>query len=133
MALRLGPRKLARGRTSKVLENVVEVVVGDNPQAIRHPLFVELQPLLRKDAATIATALKSIVVDVLKTRPSTCPKMKVIHMVTGDGIATNAAACRRLFHSLAADERITYRLMVWCCATHQANLVVQVWCSDVFH
>ncbi len=53
-------------------------------------------------------------------------RLRVIHLLTGDGVPTNMAAARRLLHSYRKDAHVEYRLIVWLCAAHQANLVVQV-------
>ena len=53
---------------------------------------------------------------------------RFIHVVTGDAIGTNEAACKAMLRyyrdSLRAS--IAYRLIVLRCGAHQANLIVQL-------
>ncbi|CAK0848120.1 unnamed protein product [Prorocentrum cordatum] len=56
-------RRLARGRAAKIQNNCVSVTIGGRTQEF----YVELQPLQRKDAASIAYALWLVVDDILRT------------------------------------------------------------------
>jgi len=93
------------------------------------PVFCELQALLKKDAPTLAHAMRQVVNYVAAAaQRGRAPgsRLKVVHLVTGDGVPTNMAAARRLFQSFRGDPLIDYHLLVWQCASHQTNLVVQV-------
>ena len=63
----------------------------------------------------------------LQKRDGEKPALRVIHVLTGDGVATNLAAARRLFKAMSStNQPVSYRLMCWPCASHQCNLVVQI-------
>jgi hypothetical protein len=122
---------LNRGRYSKVQNNAVLIGVGDQGK-LEWP--TELQPLMRKDGSTIATAIVSAVagaleaaaaaVDARGARPVT-----FLHMLIGDGVNTNENAAKKVLQHFMFDQRhpkLKYRLLVWKCASHQANLVVAV-------
>ena len=121
-----------RGRTSKIQNHVVHVHVGR--AAIE--FFTELQPLFKKDARTIAYSLISTAAQAfaaicsgVAAMKSECDRARVIHIIVGDGVNTNDSACRRVlkhFTAWAADHCIRYALVVIQCASHKANLVVQV-------
>lgn len=120
-----GRPRYARGRSSKVQQNVVKVAVGAEVVNV----YCELQALLRKDAQTIAHALRQVVDAVAAAALEGQvqeERLRLIHLLTGDGVPTNLAAARRLFQSLQDHPRIDYRLIVWVCASHQTNLVIQV-------
>ena len=90
--------QLARGRSSKVQNNVVRCILGDAEVDV----WCELQGLLRKDAATIAHALRAVVLYVAQAAMEGRPpgqSLRIVHMLTGDNIFTNGAAARRLFRS----------------------------------
>ena len=62
-------------------------------------------------------------------RNSLCQVFRCIHLLTGDSVRTNDNAARRLLQhmrSWAPQHRMLYTLIVWLCASHQANLVVLV-------
>ena len=56
--------------------------------------------------------------------------VRILHLISGDGLNTNENAVKRvLSHFLlnqSAGNLVQYRVMVWKCASHQANLVVLV-------
>ena len=57
--------------------------------------------------------------------------MRVIHGLVGDGIFTNAAATRLLWSwAAAAPVAPHYRILVFTCSTHAANLVVRAAICD---
>ena len=119
-----GPR-LARSRSSKVQNNVAKCIIGDTEIDV----WCELQGLLRKDAATIAHALRSAVTRVVRAALDGRPRgssLRIVHALTGDSIFTNGAAARRLYASLLAEGNITHRLIVIPCAYHLVNLVVAI-------
>ena len=48
-------------------------------------------------------------------------------MLVGDGITTNENAAKRVLHHMLGEgavDRIDYRILVWKCSSHQANLCV---------
>lgn len=120
-----------RTKYSKIQNNVVHVRVGD----CTHEMFTELQCVQTKDAVSIASCLVSVcesVINALKSRNTReWDRLRLIHCVTGDSINTNEAACRRLLAYFLEFQRrfpqvLQYSLLVTKCASHQANLVVQV-------
>ena len=57
--------------------------------------------------------------------------MRLIHCLVGDGIYTNNAAARLLWSwAAAAPVAPHYRLLVFTCSTHAANLVVRTAICD---
>ena len=121
---------LCRGRHSKVLNHVINVHVAET--SLRW--LSELQPLANKTASTIASALilnvQEVVLHcVLEGEGSRNDCVRCIHLLTGDAIATNEAAARRVLpHMTAFASRhgVSYFLLVWICASHQSNLAVMV-------
>ena len=119
--------RLARGKSSKVQNNVLMLGCGDR----QLEWFGDLQALGRKGAVTIAKALELAVKPVLQAASraalSTTQQCRFLHVVTGDGIQTNVAACRRLLCHIRqhAPDGIQYALVMFVCASHVANLVVQ--------
>ena len=112
---------------SKIQNNVVHVRVGD----CTHGMFTELQCVQTKDAVSIASCLVSVCESVINGTTREWDRLRLIHCVTGDSINTNEAACRRLLaYFLQSQRRFPqvpqYSLLVTKCASHQANLVVQV-------
>ena len=141
----LATKRVARGRSSKIQNQVLRVQHG----GLDVQVFTELQALLRKDADTIGLALIQTTEPVLKTIATAssakgCEQVRVIHCMVGDGIKTNEAAMRRLLHyfsrweasegNAASDsssrdfprQAIRYSFLGWVCASHTANLVVEV-------
>jgi hypothetical protein len=125
-----GPR-LCRSRHSKILNHVVGLHLG----SAALDWHTELQPLSKKDASTIASALIVTCVEIMERCAqglqlnAACDTFRCIHLVTGDAIGTNDAAARRvLFHvlELAAGLRMRYSLVVWVCSSHQSNLTVMI-------
>ena len=121
---------LCRGRYSKVLNHVINVHTSET--SLRW--LSELQPLSKKDASTIASALILNVQEVVLQCIASVGDarggiIRCIHLLTGDAIATNEAAARRILPHMiafAARHGILYYLLVWICASHQSNLVVMV-------
>ena len=117
---------LARGRSSKVQNSVVTLHRNVMDEAL--PVFLELQPLGRKDAATLATALRSVLDSILSPILASPEgrSVRVVHCLVGDGIFTNLAAARLLWSWVHADRAAPcYRLLTFTCSTHAANLVVR--------
>lgn len=121
---------LARGAYSKVQNNCVNVAVGDNALV---DWFVELQPLLKKDGPSLATAIILAVKSIMDTLsnaqvPGKRPA-RVLHLLTGDGINTNDNAMKRVcFHFRQASFRkhFDYQCINWKCAAHISNRLVAV-------
>ena len=132
LSAELGSPSLSRSRHSKVQNKFVTIVAGLNTIEF----FTELQAMLRKDGSTIATALCNIISEVLelvaqglKINANGAERVRVLHLVTGDGINTNENALKRMYYyvtKLLAGQPIRYFLLAWRCASHQANLVVLV-------
>ena len=123
-----------RGRSSKIQNAVVTLhrsaSAGDGLQ-----MHLELQPLDRKDAATIATSLHSVAASLIEACSRSRPT-RVIHCVVGDGVFSNGVAVRLLWQWMERDgapaaapaagrATVTYRLLAFTCSTHAANLVVR--------
>ncbi len=66
----------------------------------------------------MATALLRDLQEVL-------PAIDPLHVVIGDGICPNEAACKLLFGFMGDRPLTDCRLFFWRCSTHQANLVVK--------
>ena len=121
-----------RGRASKVQIHALEVLTGGSSTAIP----TELEALGDKTAPTLATSFDRLLRDVLpKIMPATGGAMRlatggatstwVVHVMVGDGIATNEKAARLLL-ALEAQEAfakgIVYFLLVVKCGNHQTAL-----------
>ena len=128
----LGP-VFSRGRYSQVQNNVLHLHLSSATTPLEW--FCDLQPLGRKDGATLATALMRTVDEVLApsieaVKSRTNGRVKVVHLMVGDGIGTNEDAATRVLHRYALargpESKINYRLLVLKCASHQANLAVLV-------
>ncbi len=85
-----------RGRTSKIQNNVVTVHCDSGGVGVFVPL--ELQPLAKKDAATLSTALLSVLDIVMASAPLNQGD-RFVHVLVGDGIYTNEAAARTVLRS----------------------------------
>ena len=90
-----GPSVPRRGRASKVQVNVVDFIVGGErvhvPQA--------LVPLANKTARTLATCFMRVLDDFCGSvlpEPAEQPTVWLVHVLVGDGIATNELAARYL-------------------------------------
>ena len=134
----LGPR--CRSRRSKVQQHSVRVYFpGQQPLL----WFAELHPLADKTAKVLATSLHKVLRDVSATiaegfggvrqtassgfggdRPAESPWF--LHILVGDGIATNEAACKILLAWVRSTslDGLRYFVMSVKCASHQANLAV---------
>lgn len=123
--------RIIRGKYSKVQNNVVEVSCSNST----HFFYQELQSLLRKDGKTIAFALRQVVEGVLSAllsrRERDWKTLRLVHCLTGDGIGTNGNAARRLLRYFQDSSQfdgisLQYSLLCVRCASHAANLCVQV-------
>lgn len=86
----------------------------------------------KKNADTIASALIAVLCELLTTilgDETPAVPLQVLHVCTGDGINTNAAALKRVYRYMAKTwskkDWISYRLLNWKCSSHRANLVAQ--------
>ena len=121
-----GPALPSRSRSSKVQQSVL-TIHGAGGQAVDLPL--ELEALGDKSARTLATSfervLRSVAASVLPKPQAATPEVWVIHMLIGDGIATNELAGRILWacvHQKQLADGARYFLIVMKCATHQTGL-----------
>jgi hypothetical protein len=80
----------------------------------------ELQPLAKKDGATMCFALKQVI-DRLRETLQLPGETPMLHILIGDGIYTNEKAARQLFALLRAENR-NYCMVSLKCSSHQANL-----------
>ena len=120
----------SRSRSSKVQNHIVTVHL---PQGAKLTVPVELDALADKTSRTLATSFYAVVRNVSKivlgAVGNTSAAWFFVHILVGDGIASNARAARLLWamSTLAppVDARMTYLLLVVVCATHIANLVAK--------
>ena len=124
--------RLVRGRYSKIQNNCVYLTF---PSGAQLELYQELQPLQRKDALTIGQAVLNVAGAALNSLTSAEKKrwttLRVHYILTGDGVNTNMASAKRVFSYLRDHPHrngchVDVRLVVVRCASHVANLVVQV-------
>ena len=120
-----------RSRASKVQQHAMWLLADGR----LHPLLSELDPLSDKTARTVATSLKKAVSSVIAmVHSATAEALSsagcepwFIHVIVGDGIQTNEAACRILRAAVKAEGlpgRMRYLILVVKCCNHQSNLVV---------
>lgn len=87
-----------RSRCSKIQNNHVILSM----QGRRVEWLTELQPLMKKDGPTLATALIQVIVSIVRCATSSASSstgsqpVRILHCLTGDGIETNANAAKRL-------------------------------------
>ena len=117
-----------RSRASKVQQNVVELGLVDGSMEIP----TEIEALGDKTAATLATCFENLVrlisARVLGQQPQAHPEVWLVHIIVGDGIATNESAAKSLW-SLVKQRPlgpgIRYLLCTLKCGTHQAGLAAK--------
>ena len=120
--------KLSRQKHSKIQNHSVQIQ-GLDTEAL--PWDVELQPLKNKTKEVVATsiivALNGVLAALLSPEDVRDELPTVVHVLTGDSINTNEAACRIVLHYFreisSFRRRMTYRLIMWRCAAHKAALV----------
>ena len=93
----LTERRQVIGRSSKVQNHVLQV----HSSGVQLELFTELQALGSKNSDTIGHALIVVAERVVEAMAAAgnahgCSQVRMIHVVTGDGIGTNQAAVRRV-------------------------------------
>ena len=121
-----GDQHLHRGRTSKVQDHAVHVSLGQ----WREEWYTELRALMRKDGPTTALAMIKTIGEILELlhRVTQAPGrgfVRVVHLMTGDGIGTNDNAARRAYQHFYARYNkpgFRYFLIVWKCASHQETV-----------
>ena len=125
---------LCRSRHSKVMNNDVSLLVDNRSLS----WYAELTPLNKKDAPTTAASLLIPGKEILEKCAEGLrlnadhKKLRFFHLLTGDSVQTNEAALRRvsecmdLFAQQFLPLLISYFLISWLCAAHQANLIVSV-------
>ena len=111
-----------RGRSSKVQNNVVTMHRNSTDKPLS--VLLELQPLARKTVETLVTALRHAIETVANRMASSTQGRvaRLIRCLARDGIYTNSAA--------AAPVAPHYRLLVFTCSTHVANLVARTVICD---
>ena len=114
-----------RAPYSKIQNNVVTATwAGQTAEWIG-----EMQALAGKTAEHIATALIGVVGEFMAALDARDihRQIRVVHLVTGDGVGTNQAACKRLlwhFKHTVTSAKWVYFLVVFVCASHSANLAI---------
>ena len=126
------PRRLARGRSSKVQNQCISISCKDNDIQ----WYSELIPMAKKDGPTVALAMSMPIGEImealaagLKHNLVGCKSLRVIHLVVCDGVETNHNAVNRVmayFEAHAPRANVRYSIVVFRCASHIANLVVMV-------
>ena len=133
-----------RSRTSKVQIHVVTVTCGATSSGSKvmgqksWNVPVELEGLVDKTAATLATSFERLVKMLLENmfpqpqpapatggrRKDSEPEVWMVHAIIGDAIGTNEAACKILWAVAAtgAFKIVRYFLLVGKCGTHQSAL-----------
>ena len=121
----------SRSRSSAVQNQILQVF---GPGDVMIDVLCELVALERKNAARIAKSL-------LDTSQSACEallegflkessqrRLRVVHIVVGDGAPTNESAVKRMWRAYSTFKPDVLRYKVLClkCASHRANLCVQV-------
>ncbi|CAK0811396.1 unnamed protein product [Prorocentrum cordatum] len=121
----VGSALFTRSRYSKIQNSCITIGMGEQ----RLEWLSEMQALGRKDGDTLGLALIDAVQGIMKILAALPQRaVRVVHLLIGDGINTNEAAAKRLFehYGRRAGGILQYRLITWRCASHQANLVVEV-------
>lgn len=123
---------LSRTRHSKVQNQVLEIWLQD----VRFPWFEELVAVMKKDGPTLAATIINAVCRImdsvgeqLAVALSQGKKLRVIHMVCGDGIPTNTNCLKRVLLQMekyAEQHGFEYRLLGWRCGSHKSNLPVVI-------
>ena len=131
-----------RSRTSKVQMHVVTVTCGARGAGSSGSkvmgqrswgVLVELEGLVDKTAATLATSFERLVNTLLENmlprpqpsrRKDSEPEVWLVHAIIGDAISTNGAAAKILWAMAAtgAFKKVRYFLLVGKCGTHQSAL-----------
>ena len=120
-------RRVNRSTSSKVQNHVVTLIMGDR----RLEWLTELQAMQRKDASSLAETLTLVVKEIASIvadadANALVGQVRLVHVITADGLATNAAAARRLLHDARQKfPGVSYRVVNWVCASHITCLVVQ--------
>ena len=122
--------KMNKSRTSKVQNQCLDICLPHT--TVRCP--TELQALMQKNAGSIAFTLIAVLRGVLETcvkgvaaNPS-CNAVRVVHMMFHDGVYSNSLAARMVlyFGRHFQTNLVSYRLLVWVCASHMGNLVAMI-------
>ena len=128
-SVRDGPAVPSRSRSSKVQQHVLTMHDAGG-RVLDLPM--ELEALGDKSAPTLATSfermLRSVAASVLPQPQAGMPEVWIIHIIIGDGIATNEKAGRILWSCIAQQQLnpgSRYFLMVLKCVTHQTGLTAK--------
>ena len=117
----------SRSRGSEVQQHVINVAFPDGMLEVPS----ELRALGGKSSAALATSVQGELIRATEMLAAGIPTDKVpwlLHVLVGDGVASNDAAARRLWAWPRGDgalSRFTYMLAVYKCASHQANLAAK--------
>ena len=121
-----GPAVPSRSRSSKVQQSVL-TIHGAGGRVVDVPL--ELEAFGDKSAPTLATSfertLRCVAASILPLPQAATPELWLIHLLIGDGIATNEKAGKILWACIAQQQLspgARYFLLVLKCATHQTGL-----------
>ena len=121
-----GPAVPSRSRSSKVQQHVL-TMHGAGGRVLDLPM--ELEALGDKSAPTLATSfervLRSVAASVFPQPQKGMPEVWVIHVLIGDGIATNEKAAKILWACIEQQQLspgTRYFLLVLKCVTHQTGL-----------
>jgi hypothetical protein len=123
-----------RSRHSKVQVHVCSLWSSLIPSL---DVLTELDPLADKRGETVATSFDRVLRDVAGHVAAGIPQESkefcfLVHVLIGDGIATNRKAARILWALVQREPlpgNFTYLLWVVVCASHQSNLTVGSFCD----
>ena len=117
-------RSVARSRASSIQNSVISSSLQRGPW---HPWIVELQALQGKGGDHLASALLMQLEEIIKCVPKKVRRIRVVHILAGDGIGTNENAAKRVLAFVPARwPEVEYMCVSMKCASHQANLAMAV-------
>jgi hypothetical protein len=76
----------------------------------------------------VVNEIVQVLRSALHTQDAPRKRLRLIHILVGDGIRSNNLAARmtlQYFRDHAVSLRLRYSLVVWMCASHQVNLVIK--------
>eukprot|EP00959_Pyramimonas_sp_CCMP1952_P170163 3555077-Pyramimonas_sp.AAC.1 len=131
MALPRTSLRMSRSRSSSVQNHCLKISFAGET----YPWFTDLHALENKSAAIIATSVIRVVSAAVSAllRDSAVllggRQVRFVHLCTADAAFANEAAMRIVALFFMQDfelaNRITYRLILYRCASHKVNLAVQ--------
>ncbi len=111
---------LARGKSSSTQNNHVLLCLGRGADETQ-PWVCELQPLRRKTAATLATAVCKVLEGVLATARLSL-ETRFVHVLVGDGVSSNLLATQLVWGKNHRRQDVQYCCFAMTCSSHAANL-----------